>query len=368
MKTIHEQRILGVDISDASLEVMCLEKKLYGLPKIFGYGRMILPQGVVSDGQIRRPEILVEALKRLLMESAPQKIFHGFGIVSLPDSQVFMMTLHLPSKLVGQGLHQSILFELETSYPLRLSEHFYDYTILRKDNLFQDVFVALAPRHLVYGYLEVLRHARIFPLAIDIESLSIARSLLRANDKSKNVIIADIGARTTNLTLYESGSIREARTILSGGEKITQSIMAALNISWVEAENIKRKTNMYSNNAQKDARFCIETELRSIVYEIKKMVQHFLFSRSRDVDTVILAGGTALLPGIRKFFQSHLRQNVEIRNPLKKLNVSEKDRKNKRFLYFANVIGLALRALQKDPLRAGLNLIQSEKARRKVNV
>lgn len=79
---------------------------------------------------------------------------------------------------------------------------------------------------------------------IDVKGVipqSLALEKLVVNDQNKDRImgIIDIGAETTNLFIYDNGSIIYTGHIPLGGNNITKDILTCLSVSFEEAENIK---------------------------------------------------------------------------------------------------------------------------------
>ncbi len=356
MSSYFFKKLVSLDISDASIELMSLERGILK-PKIFSYNRIVLPYGIVFDGKILHLKHLRECLKKLLVCARPNPIEGGLCLISLPDSQVFTTVLSLPLSLQGKELKMSILHDIEKSHPVGIQDNYFDFKVISQDEDRQNIFFAAAPKALVHSYCSVLREANLIPLVFDIETLSLSRALLHPSDAHKTILIADIGARTTNVGLFENNAIEHIFLIPHGGDSITNRIAGQLKIPLHLAEQMKRTAHIFSRACNTEVASAIEEELDSIVQGLKRYIQYHLYSAKTDVDSIILCGGGAYLPGIHKFFQSKFRQNIEIRNPLKKLSISEKDEKNIRCLYFANVLGLALRALETAPETRGINLL-----------
>ncbi len=350
------KKLTALDISDASVELMSLERGILK-PKIFSYNRMLLPYGIVHDGKIMNAEHLKKSLKELLVCARPNPIDGGLCLLSLPDSQIFTTVVNLPLSLQGKSLKMSILHEVETSHPVSVQDNYFDFKVISQDEEHQNIFFAAAPKAFIHSYYHVLREVGFIPLVFDIETLSLSRALLHPSDAHKTILIADIGARTTNVGLFENNTIAHIFLIPHGGESITNRIASTLKIPLHRAEQLKRTAHIFSRRCNIEIASAIEKELNVIVKDLKRYIQYHLYSAKSDIDSIILCGGGAYVPGIHKFFQSKFRQNIEIRNPLKKLNISEKDAKNIRCLYFANVLGLALRALEAAPETQGINLL-----------
>ena len=66
MQSILKQKIIGIDFSDYSIELLCIEKGFWK-PKIYAYSRCILPPGVLFDGAIQYPAALSGILKKMML-------------------------------------------------------------------------------------------------------------------------------------------------------------------------------------------------------------------------------------------------------------------------------------------------------------
>lgn len=75
--------------------------------------------------------------------------------------------------------------------------------------------------------------------AIIPQSLALEKLVVNDVNKDKSLGIIDIGAETTDLSIYENGSIIYTSHIPLGGNNITKDILTCLSISFEEAENIK---------------------------------------------------------------------------------------------------------------------------------
>lgn len=362
MHSILKQKIIGIDFSDYSIELLCLEKGFFK-PKVYAYSRCVLPPGVLSDGAIQHPAALSGILKKMMLSASPNFIKNGLCVFSLPDSQVFVHEFVMPITLGGKSLRQAILHEVRTKFPMKFDNLYYDFIVSGKSHDTQNILFFAAPDYIIEKYVRTLLDAGLTALAIDVESMSIGRSLLNAHDKRKDVLIADIGSRYTNITVYNNYDISGIHIIKEGGEKITKRISDELCISEEEAEGLKSKIGLSFFGDELAVSEIIADDMKEVIREIKGIIQYYLHRKKITIDSIVLTGGCALAPGIQKFFQSHFWQEVEIRNPLDKLRVQKDDLKNGRKVLFSNVIGLALRGLHTYPHLHGVNLLQKARSR-----
>lgn len=355
------QKIIGIDFSDYSIELLSLARG-FGKPKLHAYSRCVLPKGVLFDGVIQRPDILAEILKKMMRGANPHSLKSGICCFSLPDSQVFIHEFIMPNSLRGAALRQAILHEMHEKLPFKPGSMYFDYIVTGRNKAFEQILLFAAPDYVVEKYITVLLDSGMTTIAIDVESASIGRSLLDESDRHKITLIADIGARYANISIYDNFCIVGAHVFKQGGDVITQRISDEMKIDKNFAEEEKKKKGLefsYDNLAVTEI---IADSMKEVIRGMKEIVQYYFYRKQKIVENIILTGGTALMPGIQKFFQSHFWQDIEIRNPLKKLRLGEGDLKNGRKFLFSNVIGLALRGLHSYPHLEGVNLLQKGKS------
>ena len=82
--------------------------------------------------------------------------------------------------------------------------------------------------------------------------------------------------------------------------------------------------------------------------EIEMIAKNFHQIEGKEIQKFIIAGGTALLPGLKEYFEDYLKKEVEIANPFSKIfypPILEKTLKKMGPAY-AIAVGMALRGLE----------------------
>jgi cell division protein FtsA len=179
--------------------------------------------------------------------------------------------------------------------------------------------------HLITGQLgrieaieAVCRQAKLTVVDAIYGPLAQAEALLSTHAKDVGVILVDIGSDTTEISVYEGGSIIHAATLGIGGDSITQDIKDLLGMPKVEAEHLKRVYGCADRTMIKaDETIKLpgvggrnqDTVKRSYLCEIiearAEEILHFIADEleragcnARYSGGVIMAGGTANLPGL----------------------------------------------------------------------
>jgi len=170
-----------------------------------------------------------------------------------------------------------------------------------------------------------------------------------------NILIVDIGARTTIISFFDRyGHLRDSTMLKVAGEYFSRSISIKRKISLKEAEKIKRKVGF---DEKKDPK--IASVLKKASEPILKEIQKIIDYHKQKIEKILLVGGSAKLPKIKNYFSNSLNLDAEIGiSPL------VKQLKTKSVL-FNTVAGLALRGIERDFARKDINLIPWEKEKKK---
>lgn len=347
----HKPLAVGIDISDHSIEVLGLDKDR----EIFAYSRVLLEEGIVHDGTILKKEELVAQLKKLFANAKPNPLNDQKNlkaIMSLPESKVFIHYFNVPKHVRGNALKQKVFEESSKIIPIDPKQVVWDYTTSSEKEMQRVVYIGTS-KETVDAYVAVMNAVGIELLAVDIESLSLSRSLLRAGSS----MIVDMGARTTNISIFNrDGILAISVTIPLGGAHFTAAVARQLKVGADEAESIKRAFGFDEGKTGNKVFPILQAKFQKIVGEINETIRYFEEKSGESIKEIVLAGGSSLLPEVDAYLSEKLGKKVRIANPREKVKNSQVfGRKNPPIL-FANVIGLALRAGGKGV--EGINLLK----------
>jgi len=358
MSLLHKNAF-GLDISDFSIEAMKLKKSM-GKIKLESYSRIKLNQGIVENGIIHKKEALTKAIIKLLNTAQPKPLKCKNVILSLPESRVFTHIFRLPANLKKDQVKEVIQYQAEEIIPLTFDQIDFNFQVITHEEKFQEVFYAACAKSIIADYKEVIENAGLIPTIFDIESAALARSLVRGNP-FEGALIADLGARTTILSIFDHNGIRWSINVPIAGNKLTDMIAKKLKIPSEIAEDLKRNNGLDPNKENGRILEIIKPFLDDIISEIKKSINYYEKSTKYSVTKIILCGGSAQMPQIKEHFQSKLKTIVEIGDPLSEIDYNKKIFDAKRSVMYSTVIGLALRAIENEPLETGINLLSKGK-------
>lgn len=274
--------------------------------------------------------------------------------VSMPGFIGLITLLDLPDMKPGE-LEKAIQFEAHKYVPTSLDEVALGWEIVSKKDDSSilvkkgtpkkiQVLMVAAPKKEVARYESIVRSAKLDIKALELETFSLARSLV--GDDLGTFLIIDIGAKATNIVLVERGIIRVNRSVDVGGNEVTGTIADSLNISRQRAEIFKKEDRDLINS--KESAIIMPT-LEFIVNESLRIIASYKEKNKEGrIDGAILSGGMAKLRGLEEYFSKMLNVRSVIGKPWKKIIVDEKisPAVEKMGASYSVALGLALRGIE----------------------
>lgn len=353
--------MFAIDFGARSIKVAKVHKIIDGY-ELDNYGVTLSPEGAIANGEISNPIVVADALIELLNDSG---IRDRKAIIAITGQKVIIREIVLPI-MEDKELMAGVMWEAPKYVPYDLDESIIDAEkveeFVEKDgNKMMRVLIVAAPKSIIQPYMEVLKKARIIPKIVDVVSSANIRvfenhlSVEKEEEKEGTIIdiILSIGASSTILTLVEESNLKFTRNILIGGNDISKSIAKSLNISFNEAEKLKRETKIVlgpkaKEEEKKESEKIIVKILNQITKEVRKSLSYYKTqSQKVKYNKMILSGGCANIDNIKDLLGEQFEIPVIIGNPFEDLKIDERvfDIKRMKKLRdtLATVLGLAMR-------------------------
>ena len=337
--TIKFDKAFGLDIGDRSMEVIELEKVFRF--SVSTYGRTELPAGVVENGKVVNQAVLAEKLKKLLKEVKPKRVSTNKVILSLPESQIYSECFTVDAKLKSGALSQAIINQVSLSLPLNIDKTYWDFTEKTLPDKTKKMIMFMAvPKDVANSYVKFCNSVGLEVVSLCLESLSLARVILRNSDRQS--LIMDIGAGSTNLCFYDSNDmVNMAVTLPVAGAQMTEAISNKLKLETADAEALKAKFG-FKDGKDNVVRPVILPVMADILSETKEAIEYYELTFKQKLDDIYIIGGSALLPGLAEEIKSSLKREVQIASGGYNVDLKSFVGKNNSFPLYVNVIGLGM--------------------------
>lgn len=362
--------VLDIGTSAIRLAELSPTKEGYQLSRYYQRELNIDPAMDEEDKAERRREILQQLLKEA-------KIRSRRTVVAVPGQSVFTRNRPLPP-VPEYKVTQIVRYEIQQQIPFSLDQIALDYQVLgRTEAGGYDVMMAAIKVDVVEKQLEILRKVKRSIDIVDVAPIAAYNWLKQTGEFGEDgqcVALIDIGATTTDIVIQRDNQFRFTRSLHVGGNDVTTAIASNFNMSFEDAEKLKREKGFApTGDPQRDGRGgeVIGRVLGRLVSEINRSFAYF---RSQPgggpVQRVVVTGGGACMRNIIPYLHRSLGVEVRIAQPLAGLAISPKANEASEHPEQACVaLGLALRCCQNVPIQ--INLIPPrvrEVARRKEQV
>jgi len=386
--------MLAIDFGARSIKAVKLSKTGNGY-HLDNFGIVLTPPGSILYGEIKDVDSVSQALNKMLRKKG---ISDKGNIIAITGQKVIVREITTPL-MSEKELAEGIQWEAPKYVPYDLKESLLDAKKIeeleeKEGTKMMKVLLVAAPRSLVDQQIEVLRNVRIQPRVVDI----VANAQIRAfesyltptsgeDDRTMIDIILSMGASTTEITLLEGDRLKFTRTILKGGNDVTELIVKKLNIPFQEAELLKRRIGLslpeeekkeikiaketeeqenieeteiqvplnqageeqdstpntpnkidefteFTEAAEESASIPDEVEIADLIHtgvkdifnEIRKSLNYFKTQYQKvNYQSIILCGGMAQLPNMGQILKKQFGITVVIANPLKGISINERD-------------------------------------------
>ena len=353
--------MFAIDFGARSIKVAKLHKTSEGY-ELDNYGIKLSPPESINNGEILNPIAVAEILTEIVRDSG---LRDNRAIIAVTGQKVTIREIVLPL-MEDRELLSNVMWEAPKYVPYDLDESIVDAAKVeefeeKEGNKMMRVLLVAAPKNVVNPYMEALKKSRIIPKIVDeISSANIRAFDHYLSDKEEKDeessiinIILSIGASSTILTLVEKKNLKFTRNILMGGNDITKALSKSLNISFDEAEKLKRETKIVlgteegEENKNESEKIIVKI-LNQITKEVRKSLSYYKTqSQKVKYNKLILSGGCANIDNIKEYLSEQFEIPVIIGNPFEGLKIDERvfdiKRMNKLKDILGTVIGLAMR-------------------------
>ena len=326
---------IGLDIGSSGVRAahVSLARRPFTLE---GFGQVPLPQGAVRDGEIVDSAAVAQAISQLWKHVR----FRGKRVVlGVANQNVVVRWIDLPF-MEEQELRGAIQFQVQEYIPIPIEDAILDFQVL--DEFMTDnnermmrVLVVAATKDMINTFISTVQRAGLEPAGINHNSFALIRSLGETGGAfegpSPGEAIIDIGAGVTDIVVHESGTPRFARTLMIGGNDLSEALAAGLGVSFEDAESLKKRMGLTGGGGAgatpgggDAAARMLEERAAAFVDEIRGSLDYYLAqAEATRISKVVLSGGGSRLVNLPTRLANALRLPVEQGRILQKIRVGK---------------------------------------------
>lgn len=351
------KKSLGIDIGTTAIKIVELSQQREKI-KLENYGEVEI--SALYETPFRTFEGNTFSLSTRAVASAISAVIEEAKIdcnqvtFSIPDFSSFFTNFRLPP-MTEEELPQAVKYEARVHIPLPLSEVALDWQVIGgkvSETTPLDILLVSIPLEIIAQYQAIAGLSNLALRALEAEVFGFLRSSVR--NETKIVCLVDIGAQSTTISIVDNKILKRSHSFNVAGNEFTQRIATALNVDYNVAKELKEKYGILPQTLNKkepgfrNLREILLPLVDLIIIEIGKTFEGFYQTEKKEVEKVILAGGVALLPGLKEYFFENIKKGTEIANPFSGFSYLPilKETLEEIGPAYAVVVGTALRGLE----------------------
>jgi type IV pilus assembly protein PilM len=341
--------LFGLDISSSSVKMLEIVDGGKGGFRVERYAIEPLARDAVVDGNINNLEALIDAVKRGHKRLGTRTKHVAMAV---PTGAVITKKIIVSAALREAELEVQVEAEANQYIPFALEEVNLDFQVLGPSPTSpdeQEVLIAATRKEKVEDRVAVAESAGLKPLVMDVESfaqqtaLALVVQALPGGGKDQNIAVVDVGANVMNVTVLRNDQSVYTREQAFGGNQLTQEIVSRYGMSPEEAENAKRSGGLPDDFEAEVLRPFME----NLSTEVQRALQFFFTSTQyHSVDHILLAGGSAVIPGLDEVVNARAQVPASIANPFAQMQTSPRVQLKRLMIDAPSLIvacGLAMR-------------------------
>ena len=319
--------LVGLDIGSSAIKAVELKSGGKGTSdyQLLNIGMEPLPPEAIVDGAIMDSGAVIDAIQRLFTS---QKIKTNDVATSVSGNAVIVKKISLP-QMSPEELAESIHWEAEQYIPFDIQDVALDYEVIdgggSGGNM--DVLLVAVKKDKISDYTSAITQAGKTCQVVDVDVFALQNcyEINYGIDPGKVVALLNIGASIMNINIIKGGTSIFNRDIAVGGNQYTDAIQKDLNLSFDQAEALKRGERV-DGAAPENLHPIIQAVSENIALEIQKTFDFFRATSAEDrIDRIFLSVGTAKIQGLRDLLADRFEAGVELLNPFNNVTYNPKD-------------------------------------------
>ena len=244
--------LVGVDIGSSA--VKAVELKVGGKGgdeyQLVNIGIEPLPPEAIVDGAIMDSGAVIDSIQRLFQENKIKTTDVATGV---SGNAVIVKKISLP-QMSAEELAESIHWEAEQYIPFDIQDVALDYEVIEGGGSGgnMDVLLVAVKKDKISDYTSAIRQAGRSAAIVDVDVFALQNcyEINYGVDPGRVVALLNIGASIMNVNVVKGGVSIFNRDIAVGGNQYTDAIQKDLNLSFEQAEALKKGEQVGGSRAR----------------------------------------------------------------------------------------------------------------------
>ncbi|HEY7913433.1 MAG TPA: type IV pilus assembly protein PilM [Blastocatellia bacterium] len=307
-----KKSIVGLDIGSSALKAVELKPSRGGY-ELVHIAHQNLQSDTIVDGHIIDLNHVSDTINRLWTE---QNIKTSQVATSLSGHAVIVKKIILP-EMSDEELDEQIHWEAEQYIPFDINDvNLYHEVITHDANTHNmDVLLVACKRDKIAQFTQVISQAGKQPVIVDVDAFALqnAYEVNYNPSPSQTVALLDIGASVMTINIVRGATSIFTRDISAGGNQYTDLLQKEMNLTFEQAESLKRGASLDDSLTLEQARPALDSVSEILALEIQRTLDFFRATAvdSPNIDRMLIAGGSSKVSHLCEYLSDKFQMAVE---------------------------------------------------------
>jgi type IV pilus assembly protein PilM len=348
-KGFGKKNLVGVDIGSSSVKAVELQGKPGNL-QLVSLGYENLQSDSIVDGQIMELNDVSNVITNIFREHQIKTDRIAAGV---SGHSVIVKNIVVP-QMSADELEESIEWHAEEHIPFDISDVSLDYQVTGSSPDALMVLMAACKRDKIANVKQAIQLAGKQPAVIDVDAFALQNCYEVNYQPMPGQIVAllNIGASTMNINILNGNRSVFTRDVSVGGSQYTALLQKELDLTFEQAEAVKRGMPTPDGNQVQGLEPMLETVSDMLALEISKTMDFYRATAEdseASVQKILISGGGSKLKGFTEYLANRFEVPVEVFDPFRQIKVDARrfdpDYMREVVPEMAVAVGLALRGV-----------------------
>ena len=318
--------VLGIDLGSEFVKMVQVDLK-GSRPQVKDFVISELPANLKASGLINNKDEMASFLHDLINR-------HNFStkhaVFSINGKNAFVREITMPV-MSDEELKQAVTWDAGQYVPYETDTYYMDFAkfgSLTTDGQ-QPIVLVAAPKEIVDSIVEISDMLGLKILKIDIDVLSICRTLGKGFEE---FILLDIGLDYSMMTIFQNGAPVAQRALQRGWGNFVNTVADVVGIDIRQTEALITTKNLLLNADEefREASLVLKDAVNSLMHECRLTSDYYTTNKREAVFThLVLAGAGSAIPGLAEFVAKDNENEVITHDILKAVDFNSKFEKTK---------------------------------------
>src|SRR5215475_11578406 len=307
-----KRSVVGLDIGSSSIKAVELRPNRNGF-ELLHIAHQNLQSDTIVDGHIIDLNHVSDSINRIWNE---QGIKTNQVATSLSGHAVIVKKILLPA-MPEEELDEQIHWEAEQYIPFDINDVNLYHEITGYDAAGQnmDVLLVACKRDKIAQFTQVISQSGKQPVIVDVDAFALQNAYEINYNPSPNhtVALLDIGASVMTINIVRGTTSIFTRDISAGGNQYTDLLQKELNLTFEQAEALKRGAAPDNQMSMDQIQPAIQSVSEMLALEIQRTLDFFRSTAedSSAIDRMLIAGGSSKVARLTEYLSEKFQMPVE---------------------------------------------------------